>query len=90
MDVNLGTTANGCTIGHPTNEFNGVGSGTDSGGTLARTFQPIANCTGVDANNRGTSSGENFSVIERATISGATPAATDYSDIVTIVAAGNF
>lgn len=58
-----------------------------SGGTFTPGFIQLAQCTGVSP---ATSSGAQFNILERATISGATPAGTDYSDIITVVTAGNF
>jgi hypothetical protein len=54
------------------------------GGTLSANFQPIGACTG------GTSNGDQLTLVEYATIATTTPAATDYSDIITVVGAGNF
>jgi hypothetical protein len=82
LDTDLTTdAAGGCTLAIDA-EYNGVG--TASGGTLSANFQPIAACTG------GTANSDVITLIERATISGATPAATDYTDIITVVGAGNF
>jgi hypothetical protein len=58
-----------------------------SGGTFTSPFTQIAQCTGASP---ATSNGDQFNILERATISGATPAGTDYSDIITVVTAGNF
>lgn len=64
-----------------------AGAGTNQGGTFTSPFTQIAQCSGTTP---ATSNGDQFTLIERATISGATPAGTDYSDIITVVAAGNF
>ncbi len=76
--------AGGCTVGIDP-EYNGVG--TTQGGTLSATFQPVAACTGVPP---ATSNGDTVKLIERATIAGGTPAGSDYVDVITVVAAGNF
>lgn len=62
-------------------EYNGTN--TTSGGTLSTTFQPMA------ASN-GTTDGDVLTLIERAKISAVQAAATDYTDTLTIVAAGRF
>lgn len=82
LDTKLTTdAAGGCTLAIAA-EYNGVG--TSQGGTFSPNFQPIAACTG------GTANSDVITLIERATIAGATPAATDYSDTITVVGAGNF
>ncbi len=81
LDVDLTTdAASGGTV-TIAGEYNG-GSAT-AGGTLSATFQPIATSD-------GTANGDVVTLIERASISGATPAANDYTDTLTVVAAGNF
>jgi hypothetical protein len=67
-------------------EYNGVGA--NQGGTLSANFQPIATCAGTTPPN--TSAGDIVDLVSRATISFGTPAATDYTDIITVVGAGNF
>ncbi len=62
-------------------EYNGTN--TTSGGTLSTTFQPIA------ASN-GTTDGDVLTLIERAKISAVQQAANDYTDTLTVVAAGRF
>lgn len=52
-------------------------------GTLSTAFQPIA------ASN-GTTAGDVLTLIERATISAVTPAASDYTDTLTVIGAGRF
>jgi hypothetical protein len=70
---------NDTTGGSPTN---------NKGGTLVNTgFQPIASCTGTSP---ATSNGDTIQMTERAIIAGGTPAGSDYSDIITVVGAGNF
>lgn len=82
LDTKLTTdAAGGCTLAIAP-EYNGTG--TAQGGTLSANFQPIAACTG------GTANSDVITLIERATIAGATPAATDYTDTITVVGAGNF
>ncbi|MDP2838166.1 MAG: hypothetical protein Q8O53_02715 [Candidatus Moranbacteria bacterium] len=60
-----------------------AGANATSGGTLATTFQPIA------ASN-GTTAGDVLTLIVRAKISAVQAAATDYTDTLTVVAAGRF
>lgn len=62
-------------------EYNGTNS--TSGGTLSTSFQPIA------ASN-GTTDGDVLTLTERAKISAVQAAATDYTDTLTVVAAGRF
>ncbi|MDD5083959.1 MAG: hypothetical protein PHT88_03440 [Candidatus Moranbacteria bacterium] len=62
-------------------EYNGTN--TTSGGTLSTTFQPIAASS-------GTTDGDVLTLIERAKISAVQGAATDYTDTLTVVAAGRF
>ncbi len=86
LDVNI-TTDSGTgtgTVSQASNygaEYNGTN--TTSGGTLSTTFQPIA------ASN-GTTDGDILTLIERAKISAVQAAATDYTDTLTVVAAGRF
>jgi hypothetical protein len=63
------------------------GANTYSGGTITNIFQPLANCSGTPP---ATSNGANVTLMGKATISGATPAGTDYTDTWSIVAAGEF
>lgn len=62
-------------------EYNGTD--TVSGGTLATTYQLIGSANGLAA-------GDILTLIPRASISGLTPAATDYTDTLTVVGAGVF
>lgn len=62
-------------------EYNGTNS--TSGGTLSTSFQPIAASS-------GTTDGDILTLIERAKISAVQAAATDYTDTLTVVAAGRF
>jgi hypothetical protein len=86
LDVNI-TTDSGTgtgTVSQASNygaEYNGTN--TTSGGTLSTTFQPIAAAN-------GTTDGDVLTLIERAKISAVQAAATDYTDTLTVVAAGRF
>ncbi|HCU70901.1 MAG TPA: hypothetical protein DIC35_04105 [Candidatus Moranbacteria bacterium] len=62
-------------------EYNGVGA--NSGGTLSSTFQAIA------ASN-GTTGGDVLTLTERARVTAVQPAANDYTDTLTVIAAGRF
>lgn len=86
LDVNV-TTDSGTgtgTVSQAANygaEYNGANA--TSGGTLSTIFQPIA------ASN-GTTDGDVLTLIERAKITAVQAAATDYTDTLTVVAAGRF
>jgi hypothetical protein len=60
-----------------------LGTNTTSGGTLSTTFQPIASANGV-------TDGDTITLIERAKITAIQKAANDYTDTLTVVAAGLF
>jgi hypothetical protein len=60
-----------------------LGATTSQGGTLSTLFQDFATANGP-------TDGDVITLIPRAAISGLTQAATDYSDILTVVGAGNF
>ena len=60
-----------------------AGADTTQGGSLATTFQPIAACS-------GTTGGDALTLIERAKITTVQEPATDYTDTLTVVAAGRF
>lgn len=62
-------------------EYNGTT--TSQGGTLSTSFQPIAS-------SNGTANGDVITLIPRVAISGVTPAASDYTDTLTVVGAGIF
>ncbi len=86
LDVNI-TTDSGTGTGTVTQasnygaEYNGTN--TTSGGTLSTSFQPIAASD-------GTTDGDVLTLIERAKITAVQAAATDYTDTLTVVAAGRF
>jgi hypothetical protein len=85
LDADVTTdAAGGCTVAADA-EYNGAT--TSAGGTLSTNFQPFAACTGAAP---ATSNGDVITLIERASIAGGTPAGSDYTDIITVVAAGNF
>lgn len=60
-----------------------AGTNSTSGGTLSTTFQPIAASD-------GTTDGDVLTLIERAKITAVQAAASDYTDTLTVVAAGRF
>ena len=86
LDVNVTTdsgTGSG-TVSQASNygaEYNGTN--TTSGGTLSTTFQPIAASD-------GTTDGDVLTLIERAKVTAVQAAASDYTDTLTVVAAGRF
>lgn len=85
LDTDLTTdAAGGCTVAIDA-EYNGTT--TSAGGTFSAVYQPIAACTGAVP---ATANGDVITLIERAAIAGATPAGSDYTDIITVVGAGNF
>jgi hypothetical protein len=85
LDADLTTDAGGgCTVTIDP-EYNGTT--TSMGGTLSANFQPFVACTGTPP---ATANGDVVTLIERASIAGGTPAGSDYTDIITVVAAGNF
>ncbi len=85
LDADITTdAAGGCTVAIDP-EYDGLT--TSAGGTLSASFQPFTACTGAAP---ATSNGDVINLIERASIAGGTPAGSDYSDTLTIVAAGNF
>jgi hypothetical protein len=60
-----------------------VSQATTSGGTLSAVYQPIAASS-------GTTDGDVLTLIERARVSAVQSAASDYTDTLTVVAAGRF
>ena len=60
-----------------------AGADATQGGSLSTTFQPIAEAT-------GTTAGDVLTLTERAKITAVQAAATDYTDTLTVVAAGRF
>jgi hypothetical protein len=78
--------AGGCTVAVDP-EYNGGLATTAQGGTLSATFQPFAACTGTPP---ATSNGDVITLVEKVSIAGGTPAGSDYTDTITVVAAGNF
>lgn len=88
LDTDLTTDAAlGCTVIIDPYYNGAVAGGTATGGAFSANFQPIASCTGVSP---AFSAGDVITLVERATIANSTPAASDYTDIVTVVGAGNF
>ncbi len=91
LDTDLTTdAASGCTLAIDTS-YGGTTTGVPvtlaTGGAFSANFQSIAACTGASP---AFSAGDVITLIERAAITNATPAASDYTDIVTVVGAGNF
>jgi hypothetical protein len=84
LDTRLTATTLGCTLAIDPGY---AGNGTTSGGLFSANFQPIAACTGAIP---ATSNNAQITIMEHAAISGATPAANDYTDTITVVGAGNF
>lgn len=60
----------------------------DGTGTKAGTLDPTR--FRIVATSNGTANGDILNLVERATIAGMTPAASDYTDTMTLVAAGRF
>jgi hypothetical protein len=86
MDADITTDATGgCSVAIDAAYNSATGNG---GGVLDNaSWRPIGNCTGAAP---ATSDGDVLTLIERAVIRGGTPAASDYTDVITIVGAGNF
>jgi hypothetical protein len=76
----------GANVDYDANEAT-TGANTYSGGTLSKVFQPVAECTGAAP---ATANGDIVQLKEAVTIAGSTPAGTDYVDVLTLVAAGEF
>jgi hypothetical protein len=86
LDVDITTQGSGGTgtVTQASNygqEYNGLN--VTSGGTLSTAFQPVAASD-------GTTDGDVLTLIERARITAVQAAATDYTDTLTVVAAGRF
>jgi hypothetical protein len=81
LDVDL--TTDGSNGGAVTIDAEYLGADTSSGGTLSTSFQPIATANGA-------ASSDIITLIPRVAISGLTEAASDYTDTLTVVGAGNF
>ncbi len=82
LDVNL-TTDSGTGSGTVTLDPEYNGTTTSAGGTLSTSLQPIASAD-------GTTDGDVLTLIERSAISAVQAAASDYSDTLTVIGAGNF
>lgn len=79
--------AGGCTVGTDP-EYTPTGiNAAEEVGQLAANYLPVANCTGAPP---ATDNGSTVKLNERAAIAGGTPAGSDYADIITVTAAGNF
>lgn len=85
QDYGLGVTITTDAAGGGTVALDAAYDGTSSkAGVVDPTnFRPIASAN-------GTSNGDVITLTERATIDGAVPAATDYTDTLTVIGAGNF
>lgn len=83
LDADLTTDSASGGSGTVTIDAEYLGADTSSGGTLSATFTEFATADGP-------TDGDVITLIPRAAISGLTQAATDYTDTLTIVAAGNF
>ena len=84
VDVTTDSATGDGTVSQASNygaEYNGTT--TSAGGTLSTTLTPIAASD-------GTTGGDVLTLIERATVSAVTPAASDYTDTLTVIAAGRF
>jgi hypothetical protein len=83
LDANI--TTDSATVGSGTvsvaGEYNG--SGTNQGGTLSSTYETVAQSDGP-------TDGDSVTVVFRSTVGGLTPAASDYTDTITLVGAGLF
>jgi hypothetical protein len=84
-DYGLATTINTDASGGGTVTLDAAYDGTSSkAGTLdPAAFRPIASAN-------GTANGDIITLVERATIAGQTPAASDYTDTLTVIGAGQF
>lgn len=82
LDVNLTQDSATASTGAVTiaAEYNG---GATQGGTLTTALSPIASADGPTDDDQ-------ITLVEKATISGLTPAGNDYTDTLTVIGAGNF
>ena len=83
LDADLNTDSATSGTGTVTIDPEYLGTDTSSGGTLSTTFQEFATADGA-------TDSDVITLIPRATISGLTAAASNYTDTLTIVAAGHF
>lgn len=83
LDANLTTDSATAGTGTVTIDPEYNGATTSAGGTLSTNFQEFATANGP-------TDGDVITLIPRVAISGLTQAATDYTDTLTVVAAGNF
>lgn len=84
-DYGLATTINTDAAGGGTVSLDAAYDGTSTklGVLDSQNYRPIASAN-------GTANGDIINVLERASISGATPAGNDYTDTITFIGAGNF
>lgn len=84
-DYGLATTINTDAAGGGTVTLDAAYDGTSTklGVLDSQVFRPIASAN-------GTTTGDILNVLERASITGATPAANDYTDTITFIGAGSF
>ncbi len=82
LDVDL-TTDHGTGTGAVVIDPEYLGADTSSGGTLSTSLQPIASAN-------GTTAGDVLTLLARAAITTVLGAASDYTDTLTVVGAGNF
>lgn len=89
LDPVVTTPGSGCTLTTATSGGDNYGGGATSsfnGGSFGDEFLPIANCiTGTTQ-----AAGDVVTLYEITAISGVTPAGSDYTDLITTVAAGSF
>lgn len=83
LDADLTTDSGTSGTGTVTIDAEYNGTTTSQGGTLSTNFQEFATANGP-------TDGDVITLIPRAAISGLTQAGTDYTDTLTVVAAGNF
>ena len=81
LDVDLTTDSGTSGTGTVTIDPEYLGADTSSGGTLSTSFQPVASADGV-------TDGDVLTLIERARVTAIQAAANDYTDTLTVIAAG--